>query len=120
MFVASSLAFAGAGMLWTTLSQGAVAWFLVVAMISSFLERFWSGTVYALMADATPLALSSTVFQMYMSFAWIGNIPASILIGFLLGFNLTFTALIMSALTGAVLLLGVLIRPYEAGKATKI
>jgi len=75
---------------------------------------------YALMADATPLALSSTVFQMYMSFAWIGNIPASILIGFLLGFNLTFTALTMSALTGAVLLLGVLIRPYEAGKATKI
>ena len=120
MFVVSSLAFAGAGMLWTTLSQGAVAWFLVVAMISSFLERFWSGIIYALMADATPLALSSTVYQMYMSFSWIGNIPASILIGFLLGFNLTFTALTMSALTGVVLLLGVLIRPYEAGKATKI
>ena len=120
MFVASYLAFAEAGLLWTTLSPGAVAWFLVVAMISSFLERFWTGTVYALMADATPLALSSTVYQMYMSFAWIGNIPGSILIGFLLNFSLSFTALVMSALTGLVLLLGILIRPYEAGKATRV
>ena len=120
MFAVSSLAFAGAGLLWTTLSPGAVAWFLVVAMISSFIERFWSGTIYPLMADATPLALSSTVYQMYMSFAWIGNIPASILIGFLLNFSLSFTSLVMSALTGVVLLLGILIRPYEAGKATRV
>ena len=57
MFVASSIAFAGAGILWTTLSRGAVAWFLAVAMVSSFLERLWTGTGLALMADATPLAL---------------------------------------------------------------
>ncbi|MDH5200457.1 MAG: hypothetical protein OEW93_06180, partial [Candidatus Bathyarchaeota archaeon] len=81
---------------------------------------FWTGTIYGLMADATPLALSSTVYQMYMSWAWIGNIPASILIGYLLNFNLGVTALVTSALTAAVLILGSQIRPYEAGKATKV
>ena len=120
MFIASTIAFVGAGLLWTTIGKGAVTWFVAIAMISCFLERFWTGTIYALMADATPLALSSTVYQMYMSFSWIGNIPASILIGFLLGFSLPFTALVMSALTGVVLLLGVLIKPYEAGKATEV
>jgi MFS family permease len=119
-FIASSVAFAFAGLLWATMSKGAIVWFTVVAMVSSFLERFWTGTIYGLMADATPLALSSTVYQMYMSWAWIGNIPASILIGYLLNFNLGVTALVTSALTAAVLILGSQIRPYEAGKATKV
>jgi MFS family permease len=120
MFAISSVAFTGAGLLWATLSRGAVLWFVVVAMISSFLERFWTGTIYALMADATPLALSSTVYQMYMSWAWIGNIPASILMGYLLGFDLRVTAIVMSALTFTVLVLGWLIQPFEAGKAMKV
>jgi MFS family permease len=120
MFIISTVAFSAAGLLWATMSEGAVLWFATVAMLSSFLERFWTGTIYALMADSTPLALSSTVYQMYMSWAWIGNIPASVLIGYLLGFNLSVTALVMSALTGAVLLLGSSIRPFEAGKATRV
>jgi len=120
-FVSASVAFILAGLLWSTIQTGAVVWFVLVAMLSSFLERFWTGTIYALMADATPLALSSTVYQMYMSFAWIGNIPASILIGFLLeGSGLGTTALIMSGLTVSTLVLGNLIKPYEAGKASKV
>lgn len=51
---------------------------------------------------------------------WIGNLSASILIGFLLGFSLSFTALVTSALTCVVLILGLIMRPYEAGKATRI
>ena len=120
VFMAATAAFAGAGFLWTTLRPGAVMWFVVVAMISSFLERFWTGTVFAIMADSTPLAMSSTVYQMYMSWSWIGNIPASLLIGYLLGYSLAITALVMSCLTVVVLALGVYIKPYEAGKASKV
>lgn len=116
----ATAAFAGAGFLWTFIRPGAVLWFVVVAMLSSFLERFWTGTVFALMADATPLALSSTVYQMYMSFSWIGNIPSSVLIGYLLGLGLPFTAFVMSCLTVVVLVLGLFIRPYGAGKASRI
>jgi hypothetical protein len=103
-----------------TLSPGGVTWFIVVAIISSFFERFWIGTVFALMADATPLAMSSTVYQMYMSWSWIGNIPASLLIGYLLGYSIRITALVMSALTIVVLIFGIFIRPYEAGKASSV
>ncbi|MBN2334852.1 MFS transporter [Candidatus Bathyarchaeota archaeon] len=119
-FLVSTTAFAASGLLWATLTPGAIIWFVVVAMISSFLERFWTGTVFAIMADATPLAMSSTVYQMYMSWSWIGNIPASILIGYLLGYSLRTTALVMSGLTVAVLVLGLYIKPYEAGKASKV
>ena len=119
-FMVATAAFAGAGFLWTFIRPGAVLWFVVVAMLSSFLERFWTGTVFALMADATPLALSSTVYQMYMSFSWIGNIPSSVLIGYLLGLGLPFTAFVMSCLTVVVLVLGLFIRPYGAGKASRI
>lgn len=120
VFITATIAFIGAGLLWTTLSQGQVLWFVAVAMLSSFIERFWSGTVFALMADATPLALSSTVYQMYMSFSWIGNIPSSILIGYLLDLSLGTTALVASALTLVVLILGYMIQPYEAGKASRV
>jgi MFS family permease len=119
-FIIASLIFAGAGLLWTTLQPGAVTWFIIVAMISSFMERFWTGTVFALMADATPLALSSTVYQMYMSFSWIGNIPSSILIGYLLEFSLRTTALVTSSLIILTLILGYFLKPYEAGKASKV
>ncbi len=120
MFIVSSMAFIGAGILWTTLEQASAVWFLIVAVLSSFIERFWTGTILTLMADATPLAIPSTVYQMYMSFVWIGNIPASVLMGFLLGFSLPLTATVTSALTCVVLLLGIIIKPYEAGKATKM
>lgn len=119
-FIAASLVFAGSGLLWTTLRPGAVTWFIMVAMMSSFMERFWTGTVFALMADATPLALSSTVYQMYMSFSWIGNIPASILIGYLLEFSLTTTALVTSSLIIVTLIIGYFLQPYEAGKASTV
>jgi len=84
------------------------------------MERFWTGTVFAIMADATPLAMSSTVYQMYMSWSWIGNIPASILIGYLLGISLSTTVLVLSSASVVVLLLGLYIKPYEAGKASKV
>jgi hypothetical protein len=64
--------------------------------------------------------MSSTVYQMYMSWNWIGNIPASILIGYLLGYSLAATALVTSSLTVVVLLLGIFIKPYEAGKASRV
>jgi MFS family permease len=119
-FIGVSLLFAGTGLLWTTLRPGAVTWFIVVAMMSSFMERFWTGTIFALMADATPLALSSTVFQMYMSFTWIGNIPSSIVIGYLLEFSLTTTALVTSSLILVTLVIGYFLKPYEAGKASRV
>jgi hypothetical protein len=89
-------------------------------MASSFMERFWTGAVFAVMADATPLAMSSTVYQMYMSWSWIGNIPASILIGYLLGIGLRTTVLALSSVSLVVLLLGLYVKPYEAGKASKV
>jgi len=99
-FLMATVVFAGAGLLWVTLSPGAAtAWIVVVVMVSSFMERFWTGTVFAIMADATPLAMSSTVYQMYMSWSWIGNIPASILIGYLLGIGLRTTVLALSSVT---------------------
>jgi MFS family permease len=119
-FIVASVAFVCTGLLWTTLRPGAVIWFTIVAMLSSFMERFWSGTVYTLMADATPLALSSTVYQMYMSFGWIGSIPSSILIGYLLEFSLTTTAMVTSSFIVFTLLLGYFLKPYEAGKASKV
>jgi len=120
-FLMATVVFAGAGLLWVTLSPGtAIVWIVVVVMISSFMERFWTGTVFAIMADATPLAMSSTVYQMYMSWSWIGNIPASILIGYLLGIGLRTTVLALSSVSVVVLLLGLYIKPYAAGKASKV
>ena len=119
-FTIATIAFAGAGFLWTTIGQGAVTWFIIVAMASAFLERFWTGTVFAIMADSTPLAMSSTVYQMYMSWSWIGNIPSSVLIGYLLDINLATTALVTSSMMILPLILGNYIKPFEAGKASDI
>lgn len=119
-FIIASIAFMAAGFLWTTIAQGAVVWFIIVAMISAFLERFWTSTTYAIMADSTPLAMSSTVYQMYMSWTWIGNIPASVMIGYLLDLGLKTTALVTSSLLIVPLILGLLIKPFEAGKASDI
>ena len=119
-FIIASIAFMAAGFLWTTIAQGAVVWFIVVAMISAFFERFWTSTTYAIMADSTPLAMSSTVYQMYMSWTWIGNIPASVMIGYLLDLGLKSTALVTSSLLIVPLILGLLIKPFEAGKASDI
>lgn len=119
-FAFASILFMLAGFLWTTIAQGAVTWFLIVAMISAFFERFWTGTIFAIMADSTPLAMSSTVYQMYMSWSWIGNIPSSVLIGYLLGIGLKPTAMVTSALMIVPLILGLLIKPFEAGKASDI
>ncbi len=118
--IVATVAFAGVGFLWTTIAQGAVTWFIIVAMASAFLERFWTGTVFAIMADSTPLAMSSTVYQMYMSWSWIGNIPSSVMIGYLLDFNLATTALVTSSLMIVPLILGYFIQPFEAGKASDI
>ena len=119
-FIIASVTFMAAGFLWTTIAQGAVVWFIIVAMISAFLERFWTGTVFAIMADSTPLAMSSTVYQMYMSWSWIGNIPSSVMIGYLLDLGLGTTALVTSTLMIIPLALGLFIKPFEAGKATEI
>jgi len=120
-FMMATAVFAGSGLLWVTLSPGAATfWVVAVVMASSFMERFWTGTVFAIMADATPLAMSSTVYQMYMSWSWIGNIPASILIGYLLGIGLRTTVLALSSVSVVVLLLGLYVKPYEAGKASKV
>jgi MFS family permease len=116
----ATIAFACVGFLWTTIGQGAVTWFIVVAMVSAFFERFWTGTVFAIMADSTPLAMSSTVYQMYMSWSWIGNIPSSVMIGYLLDINLAITALVTSSLMIVPLILGNYITPFEAGKASDI
>jgi MFS family permease len=117
-FIIASVAFAFSGILWATLQPGAVNWFIIISMISSFMERFWTSTVFAIMADSTPLAMSSTVYQMYMSWSWIGNIPSSIFIGYLLGISLRVTALITTAMIFIVLAIGIYIKPYEAGKAS--
>ena len=119
-FIIASVAFMAAGFLWTTIAPGAVIWFIIVAMISAFMERFWTSTTYAIMADSTPLAMSSTVYQMYMSWTWIGNIPASVMIGYLLDLGLRSTALVTSSLMIVPLILGLLIKPFEAGKASDI
>ncbi|MCW4048396.1 MAG: MFS transporter [Candidatus Bathyarchaeota archaeon] len=118
--VISTVAFMCAGFLWATIAPGAVTWFIVVAMISAFFERFWTGTVFAIMADSTPLAMSSTVYQMYMSWSWIGNIPSSVMIGYLLDMSLRTTALVTSSLMIVPLILGIFIKPFEAGKASDI
>jgi MFS family permease len=120
-FMLATAVFAGSGLFWVTLSPcSALVWTVAVVMASSFMERFWTGTVFAIMADATPLAMSSTVYQMYMSWSWIGNIPASILIGYLLGIGLRSTVLVLSSASVMVLLLGLYVKPYEAGKASRV
>jgi len=108
------------GYLWMTLKPGMTTWFVILAVISNFIERVNSGGRMALMADSTPLALSATVFQMYMSFSWVGNIPASIIIGYLLPKNIPLLFAVLSSLTLVPLLLVRYLEPYEAAKAVTV
>jgi hypothetical protein len=57
---------------------------------------------------------------MYMSWSWIGNIPGSVMIGYLLDLGLRTTALVTSSLMIVPLVLGLMIKPFEAGKASDI
>jgi MFS family permease len=106
------------GYLWMTLKPGMTTWFVVLAIISNFIERVNKGGRMALMGDATPLALSATVFQMYMSFSWVGNIPATLLVGVLLPVNIPLLFAVLSTFTLVPLLLVRYLKPYEAAKAT--
>lgn len=108
------------GFLWMTLQKGMTTWFVALAIISNFIERINSGGRMALMADATPLALSATVFQMYMSFSWVGNIPASIIIGTLLPKSIPLLFAVLSSTTLLPLFLVRYLKPYEVGKAIKV
>jgi hypothetical protein len=74
----------------------------------------------ALMGDSTPLALSGTVFQMYMSFSWIGNVPASIIIGTLLPINVPMLMAVLAAFTFLPLVFAKFLKAFEVGKASAI
>lgn len=120
MYLISGMAMMASGYLWMTLVRGMTTWFIVLAIISNFIERINKGGRMALMGDATPLALSGTVFQMYMSFSWVGNIPASIIVGILLPRNIPLLFAVLSSFTLIPLFLVRYLRPYEAGKATNV
>jgi MFS family permease len=119
MFVVSGAATAVAGLLWIPLQEGMVLYFTATAVVLSLLHTFNLACLLALMGDITPLALASTVFQMYMSFLWIGNVPMSILVGYLITRNLPLCLAFMSGCTVLVSVTGGLIKPFEAGKADK-
>ncbi len=108
------------GYLWMTLQRGIGSWFIVLAIVSNFIERINKGGRVALMGDATPLALSATVFQMYMSFSWVGNIPASIIVGLLLPRNIPLLFAVLSSFTLVPLYLVRYLKPYEAAKAVRV
>ena len=76
-------------------------------------------SLLALMGDITPLALSSTVYQMYMSFVWIGNIPVSVVVGYLLTFNLPLCLGLMIFFTLSMSVFANWIKPFEVAKAAK-
>jgi MFS family permease len=120
VYFITGVVFAAASFLWTSLRAGMVTWFIFLAMLTNFLQRLNAGGRMALMGDSTPLALSGTVFQMYMSFSWIGNVPASIIIGTLLPVNVSLLMAILAAFTFIPLLLARLLTPYNVGKATSI
>lgn len=119
MFVVSGLGFAFSGLLWINLQRGAVLWFTSTAVLMSFLNTFNLACLLALMGDITPLALSSTVFQMYMSFIWIGNVPMSLFIGYYITSNFPLCLAAMFCCTILMSVIGGLIKPFEAGKAVK-
>ena len=119
LFIISGVAFAASGLLWINLREGMVLWFTATASLMSFLYTVNFASLLALMGDITPFALSSTVFQMYMSFIWIGNVPVSVLIGYLLTTNLPLSLAIMSFFTVLMTVVGGFIKPFEVGKATK-
>jgi len=116
----SGIVLMASGYLWVTLERGMATWFVILAILSNFLERINAGGRMALMGDATPLALSATVFQMYMSFSWIGNIPASLIIGILLPWNIPLLFAVLASFMIIPLVLSRYLTPYEAGKASNV
>jgi len=116
----SGIAMMASGYLWMTLQRGMASWFIALAIVSNFIERINKGGRMALMGDATPLALSATVFQMYMSFSWVGNIPASIIVGLLLPRNIPLLFAVLSSFTLVPLYLVRYLKPYEAAKAVSV
>jgi MFS family permease len=116
----SGIILMASGYLWMTLERGMITWFVILAILSNFLERINAGGRMALMGDATPLALSATVFQMYMSFSWVGNIPASLIIGVLLPWNPPLLFAVLASFTIFPLLLSRYLKPYDAGKASRV
>jgi MFS family permease len=120
VFWISSLASILTGYLWMILGSGMATWFIMLAIISNFVERIASGGRMAIMADSTPLALSATVFQMYMSFYWVGNIPASVIVGYLLPRNIPLLFGVLSSFSILPLFLVRFLEPFDAGKAMKV
>jgi MFS family permease len=120
LYQVSGVIMMASGYLWMTVERGMVIWFLTLAVISNFIERINAGGRMALMGDSTPLALSGTIFQMYMSFSWVGNIPASIIIGTLLSRNILLLFAILSSFTIIPLILVRYLKPYKIAKATNI
>jgi len=119
VFVVSGFALAASGLLWLNLREGMVLWFTSTASLISFLYTVNFACLLALTGDITPFALSSTVYQMYMSFIWIGNIPVSVLIGYLVTTNLPLCLVLMSLFTVLMSVVGAFIKPFEVGKASK-
>ena len=120
LYQVSGVIMMASGYLWMTVERGMTVWFLTLAVISNFIERINAGGRMALMGDSTPLALSGTIFQMYMSFSWVGNIPASIIIGTLLSRNIPLLFAILSSFTIIPLILVRYLKPYKIAKATNI
>jgi MFS family permease len=120
VYVISGVVMMLSGYLWMTLRPGMTLWFVGLAIVSNFIERINAGGRMALMGDATPLALSATVFQMYMSFSWVGNIPAAIIVGYLLPRNIPLLFAVLSSFTLVPLFLVRYLKPYEAAKATVV
>jgi len=108
------------GMMWSTLRLGMAVWFTVLAVATNFFLQFRTGSTMGLMADLTPLGLTSTVSQMYASFVWIGGILASAIVGSLIKTSLPVCVIVVSLIPIMQLIALQFVRPYEAGKATKI
>ena len=119
IYIISGIVAALSGYLWATL-RPSIIWFVTLAMATNFIMRFNAGSRMALMGDATPLALSATVFQMYMSFTWIGNVPSSLIVGILLPVNLPLLMVFLSSISFIPLVFARFIKPYEVGKAVKV
>jgi MFS family permease len=120
IYIISGLIMVLSGFLWVTLRKGMTVWFVILAILSNFIQRMNAGGRMALMGDSTPLALSATVFQMFMSFSWIGNIPTSIIIGILLPRNIPLLFGILSMFGFIPLVLVKYLKPYEVGKAIEV
>jgi MFS family permease len=120
IFTISSVIIALSGLLWVPIQRGMVNQFVVVAIISSILNNIVMSSMLALAADMTPLALSATVFQMYMSLLWVSNVPVSITTGLMLDINLATTMIVTSVLSLAPLIVVKFVKTYEASKGTDV